>query len=222
MIKAVIRSKKLISRMDGSKAYPLNESDLPVNPSVPADLIKIVDYLDVENSPRYKQKVINGKIVSTYCNIYAYDYAYIAGAYLPRLWWYEKAAKDIEAGLNIEAKYAVTVAEVNANSLYFWFDRWATYFGWIKVLTASDAQALANKGYVVIITAAQKISNRSGHITVVVPELNNNTHKVVNGEYIPLQSQSGALNKKYSVSNWYKHDRYIGYAMYAFKPDSIK
>lgn len=222
MIKAVIRSKKLISRNDGSKAYPLNESDLPGSPVTAADLIKIVDYLDVESSLRYKQKVINGKIVSTYCNIYAYDYAYIAGAYLPRLWWYEKAAKDIEDGVSVEAKYAVTVAEVNANSLYSWFNRWGTYFGWIKVLTASDAQALANKGYVVIITAAQKISNRSGHITAVVPELNGNTHNIVNGEFIPLQSQAGAVNKKYIVSNWYKHDRYVGYAIYAFKPATIK
>lgn len=222
MIKAVIRSKKSITRNDGSKAYPLNESDLPVNPGTAADLIKIVEYLDVEKSLRYKQKVINGKIVSTYCNIYAYDYAYIAGAYLPRLWWYEKAAQDIEAGISLEPKYAVTVAEVNANSLYDWFNRWGNYFGWTKIATTAEAQKLANDGYVVIITAKQKIVNRSGHIVVIVPELNGNIHKEVNGDFIPVQSQAGVVNKKYGSTAWYKHDRYVGYAIYAFKPASIK
>src|SRR5688572_8800840 len=53
----------------------------------------IVQALAVEKSARYQPTA-----TSTYCNIYAYDYCYFAGVYLPRVWWYDKAIAELVQG----------------------------------------------------------------------------------------------------------------------------
>lgn len=55
-----------------------------------ADLRAIGDWLAVEESKRYLSG--EGK---TYCNVYAADYCYLAGVYLPRVWCNPKALAAI-------------------------------------------------------------------------------------------------------------------------------
>jgi len=63
------------------------------------------------------------------------------------------------------------------------------------------AQTAANQGRVVILLAANKVASKSGHVSVVLAESNEHqagrdetTNKVV----VPLQSQAGSKNFKYS------------------------
>ena len=63
------------------------------------------------------------------------------------------------------------------------------------------AQTAANQGQIVILLAANKVASKSGHVSVVLAESNEHqagrdetTNKVV----VPLQSQAGSKNFKYS------------------------
>lgn len=217
MKKAILLSNREINLVEGSKAYPLNMPTQPKGDGTPESLTRIVEFLKVETSPRYKRKEVDGKVVATYCNIYAFDYAYLAGAYIPRVWWTPDAIKTLNV-MDVQAKYGTTVLELNANSLYDWFVNYSDNFGWEKPSSLEDAQKRANAGEIVIIVAKQKIVSRSGHITAIVPESNGQKAKVINGEFIPLQSQSGFNNKKYFADNWFKNPRYSGSGCWAFKP----
>lgn len=217
MKKAILHSKKPISRNDGSKAYPLNESDLPFGDGSPESLLAIAEYLDVERSLRYKRKQIDGKVVSTYCNIYAYDFCYLAGAYIPRIWWYPKAIQDIEKGMDLQAKYGDNVSEMNANGLFNWFETWGNHFGWVKQNDLVEAQELANKGWCVVIIAKNNIITRSGHITMIVPEHQGFKARKVNKNFLPLQSQAGIVNKKYFNDNWFVSSKFSGWNVYAYQ-----
>lgn len=216
MIKAILRSKKLITRNDGSKAYPLNEESMPKGDGTAVKNLEIIDWLDVEKSLRYKRKEISGKVVSTYCNIYAYDFCYLAGAYLPRVWWYDKALDLIKKGNSVDAKYGETVYEMNVNNLYDWFEEYGNTFGWQRQNDLKEAQDLANKGQVVIIIAKQKIATRSGHITIIAPEHQGNKARNINKHFLPLQSQAGIVNYKFLIDNWYTSPKYVGYSIYSF------
>lgn len=216
MKKAILTSNKEINLIDGSKAYPLNMPNLPKGDGTPESIIKIFDFLNVESSPRYKRKEVNGVVVSTYCNIYAFDVANLAGAYLPRVWWGQDAIKDLNT-MDVQAKYGVTVFELNANSLFDWFAIYSDDFGWSKPKTLEDAQKLANEGEVVVIVAKQKITSRSGHIVVISPEINGQSHKIVNGKFCPVQSQAGWSNKKYFVDDWYLNPRYSSWGVWSYK-----
>jgi hypothetical protein len=217
MKKAILISKREITRNDGSKAYPLNEIGMPIGDGSPNSLGKVIEFLNVEKSLRYKPNIVGGKMVATYCNIYAFDYCNLAGGYLPRVWWGKDFIKAVEDGLAIETKYGVTVFEQNANSLYDWFCNFANQFGWIKQNDLFEAQDLANKGYIVIVVAAQKISSRAGHITAIVPETETHKAKNVNKTFVPLQSQAGANNKSYFNDNWFTASHYRGWGVWAFK-----
>lgn len=178
-----------------TRAFPLSEKDMPKSDGTPEAIHKIVDWLDVENSPRYARTP-----VATFCNIYAHDFALLMGAFLPRVWWTEKAI----ANQNFAIKYGSTVRELNANALWDWFPQYGSQFDWEKVQNATEAQERANNGECVVLVAANKNRRRSGHIVVVVPETKE--HKPVggNGRVIyPLQSQAGAFNKKYFAKKWW-------------------
>ncbi|MBC8064059.1 MAG: SH3 domain-containing protein, partial [Chlorobia bacterium] len=63
-----------------------------------AEIVKIIAWLDVENSKHKRYLPGGGK---TYCNIYAHDYCYLAGVYLPRVWWTGSALVRIGKGENV-------------------------------------------------------------------------------------------------------------------------
>ena len=174
------------------RAYPLGELDRPARTAgTPDELTRIVRYLNVEVSARYTRTP-----VTTFCNIYACDYCYLAGVYLPRVWWMDRALVDIAAGHAVPVKYAETVAELNANSLYSWLRDFGPSFGWIRATSLDQLQEAANAGQVSLICGQRKQLDKPGHIAAVVPESVAPQVAERNGTQIrlPLQSQAGGHN----------------------------
>ncbi|MBL8221413.1 MAG: SH3 domain-containing protein [Bryobacterales bacterium] len=158
------------------------------------DLAAIITYLDVERSARYQPTS-----VSTFCNIYAYDYCYLAKTYLPRVWWTGSALARLARGESVEVRYAVTVNELNANSLFDWLNDHGSQFGWRRVFDLDELQSHANSGGVAVICAKRKDLNRSGHIAAVVPETSTHQAARTAGAVVrPLQSQAGSSNHRYT------------------------
>lgn len=227
MKQAQLSTKQQVTRDNILRAFPLNESDKPKTPAclTTAFLLSIIAYLAVDKSARYKQKrnPQTGNIVSTYCNIYAFDYVNIAGGYIPRVFWNKKAVADLEAGKDVEAIYPTktvtgTITELNANDLYLWFEAFGSKFGWRKAISMDEAQEAANAGKIVCISGIRKERKYSGHITCVVPE--NGDHKAKRGTdgkvIIPLQSQAGAQNFQFYVGDWYKGKQFEAYGAYIY------
>lgn len=194
-----------ITRNGTGHAFPLNEAAQPErnnsdsNAEKAKALTNIIKWLDVENKARYQPKP-----TSTYCNIYAYDYCYLGGVYMPRVWWMSSALAKLKAGQSVRPAYAETVQELNANSLFDWFRDFGSTFGWKRTFDLTEMQNAANDGQVVIISAQHKIPNRSGHICPVVPETA--AKKAVrSGSTVsrPLQSQAGRNNRKYQTHVWW-------------------
>jgi len=178
-----------------TRALPLNEKEMPKFDGSNESIHKIIDWLDVQKSPRFKRTR-----TSTYCNIYAHDFAYLMGAFLPRVWWTERAIVNQDFAI----KYGGTVRELNANSLADWFPQYGSQFGWKKLNNTTEAQEHANDGECVVLVAANRNRSKSGHIVVVLPETDQ--HKAVGGRGIiiyPLQSQAGAVNQKYFAKKWW-------------------
>ena len=178
-----------------------------------AQLNEIIGFLSVETSARY---LPNSQ--STFCNIYATDYCYLAGCYVPRVWWKSRALADILAGQPTpKVEYDRTVSELNANSLYNWMCDYSASFGWTRVFSLDEIQNAANGGGVGITVARRIDLNRSGHITVVAPEtetataIRNNKGNVVQ----PLQSQAGAANFARKASQyWLKANTFSAFGFW--------
>ena len=73
----------------------------------------------------------------TWCNIYATDYCYLAGLYLPRVWWTAKALAAIVQGNTPPVAYDQTVRETRADDLYQWLLDSGAQFGWRRVFDGS-------------------------------------------------------------------------------------
>lgn len=197
-------------------AFPLGEPAMPRrNPKAAVTervnaIGSIIRYLDVEKSLRYQPKTN-----STYCNIYAYDFCYLTGVYVPRVWWNAQAIADARAGKKVEAKYGTTVNEMNANSLYTWLCDFGTEFGWKRTVDLDELQNAANQGKIGIICAIRKNLNESGHICAVVPETASAKATRVAGKVgIPLQSQAGRTNKAYFSSKWWSASYYRAFGFW--------
>ena len=190
------RDKTVKRSMSRGQAYPLTESSMPMTNGTPHDTLKIVEWLDVEKSERYQPTRS-----ATFCNIYAHDFAERMGKYIPRVWWTDKAIKNED----FKETYGGTVRKQNVNSLYDWFPKYGSEFGWTELANKSQAQKFANEGRFVVMLAANKDPKRSGHITVVVPETDTVKAMGSRGIYIwPVQSQAGRVNKKIFCSEWWK------------------
>ncbi|WP_051718994.1 hypothetical protein [Hymenobacter sp. IS2118] len=189
---------------DGPRVFDLTETNQPGRPGpAPADraqqLAAILTYLGVSRSARYAAG--RGK---TYCNIYAHDYAHLAGAYLPRVWWTRKALVALVAGQAVGPAYGTTVQELNANSLYNWFEEFGPEFGWRRSVDLSEVQQAANAGLVCIISGQRRDLNTSGHICAVVPETAQHRAKRLKEQVsVPLMSQAGASNFEYGGRVWW-------------------
>lgn len=179
------------------------ERDMTSVASRKESIIEIVDYLDVENSGKYKRT-----IKDTYCNLYAYDYAYLCGVFLPRMWWRDNCVAELKNKKSVEFK-ETNLQEMRANDIFNWFENHSQLFDWQRLIPENsdytEIQEAANSGKVVIISGYNKQGGH-GHICAVVPETANNLavreqNKVVR----PLQSQAGGTNKKYFTTkpNWW-------------------
>jgi hypothetical protein len=187
------------------RAYALDEPDMPQrDPSGGRDakvnaLRGILDFLDVERSARYQPTS-----TATFCNIYAYDYCHLARAYLPRVWWTDRAVAGLTAGEAVNAAYGTTIREQTANQLFDWLNDWGDDFGWVRVFDFSLLQSKVNDGAVGLICALRKVLSRSGHITVVIPEIApSSALRSGTNVLIPLQSQAGTRNKKVFMRDWW-------------------
>jgi hypothetical protein len=192
----------LVARANKMWAYALNEPGLPTRGGTApaAQLTAIVEWLEVDKATHHRYK----PTAATYCNIYAYDYCYLAGAYIPRVWWTQRAVAEWLAGRSVPVRYGVTVHELDANTLFAWLVEWGDDFGWRRSFDLDEVQAAANAGRVVVMAGARVNRNLAGHITAVVPETGDHearrssAGKVV----VPLQSQAGRNNKRYHTDDW--------------------
>lgn len=183
----------------------LNESDMPgVDPLQRAISIhQIVQYLDVENSARYRPEVF------TYCNIYAYDFCCLTGAYLPRVWWREKALLALARQEPVDVVLDKTVGEMTANALFNWLKEWGDDYGWIRTYNLNDLQTEVNKGKAGLISAHHVDVHQHGHIVCVLPESGTQSANRIGGSVaIPLQSQAGRNNRMYFNNRawWTRND----------------
>lgn len=194
----LVTKTEVTRQQTNTRAFSLSEDDIPAYDGTPASIAKIIKFLDVEKSQRYKRTPS-----STFCNIYAHDYARACGAYVPRVFWMQSAI-DYKT---FQPTYGKTVSEMTANALYVWFPKYGPQFGWREV-DKVEAQKLANEGKCVIMVAANKNKSRSGHIVAVVPETETHKASRAAGQMIaPLMSQAGATNKAYFSSKWWDgHD----------------
>ncbi len=214
----LMENKTLVTRKrDGGRAYPLGEANRPERNSANeltkrVQLGEIISWLSVDKSKRYKKK---GS--TTYCNIYAYDYCYLAGVYIPRVWWKQKALLELSKGNSVKTHYGSTVKELNANALHDWFEDFGEDFGWFPSFDVDECQHSANQGNVVIICAKRVTTNRSGHICLVVPETKEHRAEYSkNGEVKKLlQSQAGSSNFTYKANyKWWTSQRFQSFGFW--------
>ena len=207
-------------RRDGGWAHPLGEAKRPGRvvrntESRANSVLKIVNFLDSENPQHRRYQPKEG---ATYCNIYAYDFCYLAGVYLPRVWWTDKALMQLKDDVAVPVQYAKTVREMTANMLLDWFEDYGAIYDWKRVFDLDVLQAAANSGEVCIIVAQRHDLNRSGHITVVAPEHDgfavprNDRGEVVR----PLESQAGRKNHRYIVKSnrWWLGSQFRNYSFW--------
>lgn len=205
---------------DGGRAYPLGEPGRPARSgrsaeSLAQSVTAIVDYLDVASPAHLRYQPRGG---ATYCNIYATDFAYLCGVYLPRVWWTDRALLRLREGEKPAVEYGRTVRELNANALHDWLEDFGPAFGWRREVELTALQAAANVGEVCLIVARRVDLNRPGHITAVVPEtgdakaVRNAQDEVVR----PLESQAGTRNvlRAPAANAWWQGSRFQAFAFW--------
>jgi predicted chitinase len=205
---------------DGGQAFPLGEPGMPRRTgSDPAtkvrQLLAIVDYLDTEKKAHARY---GPKTTATYCNIYAYDYCYLARVYLPRVFWTPAALLRLRDGEAVPVRYDDTVRELSANGLHDWLADFGVAFGWARVMSLDVLQATANVGDVCLIVAKRKEPNRSGHIVAVIAEQEDlPAARGPSGEVLrPVESEAGAVNHRMIVQPkaWWRDERFQSFAFW--------
>jgi hypothetical protein len=208
------KAGSITRRTDIAGPHSLNEPNQPTRTGTDpdelrAELAKIIDWLAVDK-PAHKRYQPRGK--ATFCNVYAHDYCFLAGVYLPRVWWKQKAIEDLAQGKSVEPLYGSTIDEQRANDLFRWLRDFGDRFGWRQTGTLTKLQQEVNQGAIGIIVARRKQDGLAGHIVAVVPETETQrARRNAAGEVVgPLQSQAGAKNFRYSAGklNWWKGDQF--------------
>jgi hypothetical protein len=213
------RSQPVPRDQKGFEAFKLNETPHPSrNPNgtaqqKAADIGEIIAWLAVSQSARYRRTE-----TETFCNIYAYDFSCLAGAFVPRVWWTPNAIQKLIAGQAVTPKYGVTVDEITANQIAVWFHNYFQIFGWHEAANLTELQRAANDGSVCIISARRVVGH--GHICAIVPETNahhavwDNAHQEV---VKPLTSQAGGHNFEYKPFVWWTDGSYrdLGFWIHA-------
>jgi len=204
-----------------ANASSLNEPGQPVRTQtgIPADLKKsllsIIEWLSVDK-PTHKRYQPTGN--STFCNIYAHDYCFLAGAYFPRVWWTPGAIAKLAANETVPPLYGNTIEEMRANNLFRWLRDFGERFGWRQTGDLTKLQNAANIGGIGLIIARRKEDGRSGHVVVVAPENELGTAKRdANGIVLaPLQSQAGARNFKFGrgSADWWLGEQFAEHAFW--------
>jgi hypothetical protein len=199
-------------------AHSLNESGQPgrkgkTAAELRAELAAIIDWLGVDKHKRYLPR--EGL---TFCNIYTHDYCFLAGAFLPRVWWTPGSIEKLAQGKQVEPRLGSTIEEMRANNIFRWLRDFGMRFGWRQTGTLTKLQTEVNQGALGLIIARRVVDGRSGHMVMVVPETaEHSARRNTAGEVIaPLQSQAGASNFRYGTGtlNWWKHPRFAEFAFW--------
>lgn len=201
-------------------AHSLNESGQPNRSGETAsercaELAAIIDWLAVDKPSHVRYQPTSG---ATFCNVYAHDYCFLAGAYLPRVWWTPDAIERLAQGETVEPLYEKTIDEQRANDLFRWFRGFGLRFGWRQTGTLTKLQEAANLGGIGIIVARRKVDGKSGHIVAVVPETaDQKARRDSDGNVTSaLQSQAGSVNFRYRASTveWWKGEQFADSAFW--------
>ncbi|PYK09782.1 MAG: hypothetical protein DME61_05390 [Verrucomicrobia bacterium] len=181
-----------------------------------AQLAAIIDWLAVDKPAHKRYQPTGGG--TTFCNIYAHDYCFLANVYLPRVWWTPGAIEQLAKGETVEPLYEKTIDEQRANNLFRWLCDFGPRFGWRQTGTLTKLQDAANLGGICIIVAQRKIDGKSGHIVAIVPETDDQkTKRDSDGSVIgPLQSQAGVTNFRYraTTAQWWKGKQFADSAFW--------
>jgi hypothetical protein len=200
----------------GHWAFPLGESDRPRRLSATPDALRaIASYLSPARASHRRYQPRSGL---TYCNVFASDFCYLAGVYLPRVWWTGNALLAMGRGEKVVAGWDRTVTECLANSLYLWLDAFGPSFGWSRLNGASEAQARADEGYVAVIVGRRRTRGRPGHVSVVVPQTE--VHRASMGPdgtvRVPLQWQAGSRNREdWAEAPWWLDAKFDAFGMWS-------
>lgn len=214
------KGDSITKRSEPAGALSLNEPRQPGRKAETgaercAELAAIIDWLAVDKTSNKRYQPTS---TATFCNIYTHDYCFLAGVYLPRVWWLPGAIERLAKGEDVEPIYEKTIDEQRANDLFRWLRDFGPRFGWRATGTLTKLQDAANLGGLGIIVARRKDDGRSGHIVMVVPETDSNrARRNSDGEVIaPLQSQAGSVNFRYGTNklDWWKDDRFAASAFY--------
>jgi hypothetical protein len=192
----------MITKRTGTAGpFSLNEPNQPLRsrnaePSVlRKEVMKITDWLNVEKPTHKRYQPHEGK---TFCNIYAHDLCHLAGVYLPRVWWTQRAIEKLARNEIVPPLLNATIDEIRANGIFDWLRDFGERFGWRQTGNLTKLQNAANLGAIGLIVAKRVEDGRSGHITMLVPEMGNSISKAkrnASGDVTaPLQSQAGTVN----------------------------
>jgi hypothetical protein len=212
-------TNKPTKRTEAPNAFSVNEPGQPLRTGnnaqeLAASLGKIVDWLAPEDAAHTRYQPTAS---ATFCNIYAHDYCYLVGVYLPRVWWNQSALAKWAAGGTVTPDYGVTIEEMTANALVPWLKQYGPTFGWRPGNSLSELQDEANKGAAVVIAGRAAVGH--GHIVAVVPEVGAHVAKRdANGQVAtPLQSQAGRRNFDYGFlqPNWWPSHAEFGLWIHA-------
>jgi hypothetical protein len=211
----------ITKRSEPANASSLNEPGQPLRsltaePLVlKAELVKIADWLNVEKTAHKRYQPGNG---STFCNVYAHDFCYLAGAYFPRVWWTQSAIIKLTAGETVTPLLGNTIEEIRANNLLRWLKDFGESFGWRQTGDITKLQNAANIGGVSLIIARRIEEGKSGHVTIVLPEnINASARRDNNGNVTaPLQSQAGSVNFKMSTgkAGWWLDQKFAEHSFW--------
>jgi hypothetical protein len=208
------------TRKAPANALSLNEPDQPTRNGTNADELRksiaaIIDWLAVDRPSHRRYQPVGG---TTFCNIYIHDYCYLAGVYLPRVWWTSSAIERLARGEAVGPQYGKTIEEVRANDLFRWLDSFGLRFGWRRTSTLTKLQTEVNQGAIGLIVARRREDGRSGHIVAVVPETSSEeARRNSAGDVIaPLQSQAGVRNFQYGrgTIDWWKGQQFADAAFW--------
>jgi Bacterial SH3 domain len=204
--------------LDGGRAFPIGEGDRPGRPAAgsagekAAALGEIIAYLAVDDPAHLRYQ---SKGHTTFCNIYGHDYCYLAGVYLPRVWWTSSAIVELAAGGTVAPSYDQTVRELTANQLLDWLLEYGSSFGWARVLDLDELQGAANAGEVCVICGQRVHLEQPGHVVAVVPETPAHSALRVGAQVTtPLQSQAGAVNFQYGGKRWWLDPKFRNFGFW--------
>lgn len=208
------------TRRDPANALSLNEPGQPQRKGITADELRasigeIIGWLAVDKATHKRYQPRNGL---TFCNVYAHDYCFLAGVYLPRVFWTSSALERLARSEVVEPKYGQTIDEMRANDLFRWLRDFGLRFGWRQTSTLTKLQTEVNQGAIGLIVARRREDGRSGHIVAIVPETTSQTAKRnSNGDVTaPLQSQAGSRNFPYGTgtAEWWKGQQFADSAFW--------